>query len=68
MDGNEKAFVSHPDDGMKLVLNNPKYLYFDTNWWEANYERSVALKLQGISFATTITIYESIAHFCPMCK
>ena len=56
MDGNEKAFVSHPNDGMELVLNNPKYLYFDTNWWEANYERSVALKLQGISLATTITI------------
>ena len=49
MDGNDEAFVDTPQDAIQLVLSNPQLLYFDTNWWEENYQGIVALKLQGIA-------------------
>ena len=48
MDGNDDAFVDTPKAGIHLVLSHPQLLYFDTNWWEEQYQGIVALKLQGI--------------------
>ena len=48
MDGNEDAFVDTPKGGIQQVLSNPQLLYFDTNWWEEQFQGIVALKLQGM--------------------
>ena len=48
MDRNDDAFVDTPKAGIQLVLSHPQLLYFDTNWWEEQYQGIVALKLQGI--------------------
>ena len=50
MAGNPDALVDAPKAGIRLVLNDPKLLYFDTNWWEEAFQGIVALKLQGIVF------------------
>ena len=50
MAGNPDSFVDAPKAGIQLVLNDPKLLYFDTNWWEEAFQGIVALKLQGIAF------------------
>ena len=44
------ALVDDPEAGIQLVLDDPKHLYFDTNWWEEAFPGIVALKLQGIFF------------------
>ena len=50
MAGNPDALVDDPEAGIQLVLDDPKHLYFDTNWWEEAFPGIVALKLQGIVF------------------
>lgn len=50
MAGNPAALVDAPEAGIQLVMNDPKLLYFDTNWWEEAFQGIVALKLQGIVF------------------
>ena len=50
MAGNPDALVDDPEAGIQLVLDDPRHLYFDTNWWEEAFPGIVALKLQGIVF------------------
>ena len=46
MEGNGDAFLESGSAGIQVVLNNPKLLLFDTNWWEDSYQRLVALNIQ----------------------
>ena len=46
MEGNPDAFLESGSEGIRVVLNNPNLLLFDTNWWEDSYQRLVALKIQ----------------------
>ena len=46
MEGNGDAFLESGAAGIQVVLNNPKLLLFDTNWWEDSYQGLVALKIQ----------------------
>ena len=46
MEGNGDAFLESGAAGIQVVLNNPKLLLFDTNWWEDSYQNLVALKIQ----------------------
>ena len=46
MDGNEDAFVEHGAPGIRMVLDNPELLLFETNHWEDSYKQLVALKIQ----------------------
>ena len=46
MDGNKDAFVKHGEQGIKMVLDNPDLLLFETNHWEDSYKSLVALNIE----------------------
>ena len=46
MEGNNDAFVKHGEQGIKMVLDNPDLLLFETNHWEDSYKSLVALNIE----------------------